>query len=421
MINIPFFAGSALLAVAGLLKVPALIRARRTSQWRLLAAVCALLLAGSLVLLLAAPDNIALFNRWTGVTNFSAPLVYGVLSAFSAVSMVLILVWRDIPPGGSRLTPRRCLVVYTVISAAIVGLFIVGDTPVERLRDFDTYYANTPYIREMIVLYLLAHGFASSVMVVLCQRWAAHVDGLLRLGLRLLVVGYGLDLAYDIAKGLAVAARWAGGNWDDLSTMVAPVFALLSTLMVATGFILPFVGLRLRSSAIAFQQWHRMAPLARLVVTHSDMAKVSRSRIGWAPELRMMQRQAACHDALLELRPFMDPRIREFVREQAADRGPRAELEAMAAMVAVAADTSSLYRTAHEKALTAATARGARSPEEEAKNEGRRAVLDAGRYMSGADDSHPYSSLPDLAELSVALSRSDHVRSARNTLASPRV
>ncbi|MER5772175.1 DUF6545 domain-containing protein [Streptomyces sp. NPDC001985] len=418
MTNLPFFLGASLLVLAGLLKVPALIRARRSSEWRLLASVCALLLTGALVLVLAAPGNIAFFNRWTGVTNVSAPLVYSVLTAFSAVSVVLILVWRNVPPGGSALTPRRCLILYSAITVAIIGLFIAGDTPVERLYDFDTYYANTPYIREMIVLYLLAHGFASTVMVVLCLRWAGAVDGLLRLGLRLLVVGYGLDLGYDVVKGCAVIARWAGGDWDTLSTDVAPALALLATLMVATGFILPFVGPRLRSSASAYRRWRRMAPLYRTVVPRAEKAPTPAPLAGLAPELRMTQREVAIHDAMLCLRPFMDPSVREAVRARAADHGPHSELEAMAAMVAVAADTASLHHEARARALAEATARGALDAEEEADTAARRAVIRAGRYMA-TSDSHPYNELPDLARLSVTLSRSAAVRSARHALVAP--
>ncbi|MEO3974348.1 MAB_1171c family putative transporter [Streptomyces sp. CAU 1734] len=422
MINTPFFAAALLLALAGLLKVPALIRARRCGQWRLPAAVCALLLVGSLVLVLAAPDNIVRFNRWTGITNFSAPLVYGVLSAYSAVGVVLILVWRGAPPGGSRLTPRRCLLAYAGIIVAIVTLFVLGETPDERVRDFDTHYANTPYIREMIVLYLLAHGFAAGAMVVLCRRWALAVDGLLRIGLRLLVAGYGLNVGYDIAKSAAVGARWAGWNWDALSTVAAPAMALFATVLVVTGFILPFVGQRLRASAAAYRRWRRLAPLARLVVARSAGAKVSPPFSGWAPEMRMTQREVAIHDAMLELRPFMDPGVREAVRERAAVPGPRAELESVAAMVAVAAESGSFYREALAKALADATTRDAPAPEKEAEAAARRAVLESGRYLSTAGSQpHPHTDLPDLAELSAALHRSDIAGITRDARTAPRV
>ena len=82
------------------------------------------------------------------------PLVYLLLSAFSGSCLVLIINWRGGPPETTRRLSRRWIAGYGAVCAAIVLLFVLGEAPVERLRDFDTYYANTPYIREMIVLYL---------------------------------------------------------------------------------------------------------------------------------------------------------------------------------------------------------------------------------------------------------------------------
>ncbi|MEV6782416.1 hypothetical protein [Streptomyces sp. NPDC051098] len=46
---------------------------------------------------------------------------------------------------------------------------------VEGRHDLDTYYAHTPLIREMIVLYLAAHLISDIVSTVLCVRWAREV------------------------------------------------------------------------------------------------------------------------------------------------------------------------------------------------------------------------------------------------------
>ncbi len=37
---------------------------------------------------------------------------------------------------------------------ALWVLFLPADAPAERLRDLDTYYATTPFMREEILLYL---------------------------------------------------------------------------------------------------------------------------------------------------------------------------------------------------------------------------------------------------------------------------
>ncbi len=43
---------------------------------------------------------------------------------------------------------RGVVSVYAGVIVALWVLFALADVPVERLRDLDTYYANTPFMRE---------------------------------------------------------------------------------------------------------------------------------------------------------------------------------------------------------------------------------------------------------------------------------
>lgn len=166
-----YYIPAAAMACALVLKAPALLR-----SWRdpLLRSVCTLLTLAGLVFLFAAPPTIAKVNRLTGITNVSAPLVYCLLSAFSAACLVLVVNWRGGPPAQTRLLTRRITAGYAVVIVALVVLFALGDAPVERLRDFDTYYARTPYLRELIVLYLTAMTVAGLAMTALCWRWPSR-------------------------------------------------------------------------------------------------------------------------------------------------------------------------------------------------------------------------------------------------------
>ena len=65
------------------------------------------------------PPTIAEVNRLTGITNFSAPLVYVLLSAFSASCLVLIINWRGGPPEVTGRLSRRWIAGYGAVSAAI--------------------------------------------------------------------------------------------------------------------------------------------------------------------------------------------------------------------------------------------------------------------------------------------------------------
>ncbi|RSO41279.1 hypothetical protein DMH15_13425 [Streptomyces sp. WAC 06725] len=102
-------------------------------------------------------------------------------------------------------------------------LFALGDTPVERLTDFDTYYATVPPVAACIVLYLLALAAMAATVAMTGWRWAAVADRpWLRRCLRTLTASAVCELAFCAARLAAVAARWPGANWDALSTKAAP-------------------------------------------------------------------------------------------------------------------------------------------------------------------------------------------------------
>lgn len=138
---------------------------------------CAAIILGALVLVCAAPATLATVNSLTGITNFGAPLTYGMLCAYSCAVLVLLINWR----GGSRERVRRMVLrsvaAYGLLVAVIVVLFLLADADTERLTDLDTYYANTPFMREMILLYLVGHSAAMLVMCAVCVKWGREVGG----------------------------------------------------------------------------------------------------------------------------------------------------------------------------------------------------------------------------------------------------
>ncbi|MEU6369616.1 DUF6545 domain-containing protein [Streptomyces sp. NPDC046931] len=341
--NLGFYVAGGLLLLACLLKLPALVRARGR-DW-LLSSICALLLVGSGVLFTSAPQTIILVNRTTGVSNFSAPLVYCALTGFSAASVVLVLNWRGgTDKGRTRCLSQQIIALYLLVWVLIVTLYALGDAPVERRTDFDLYYAGTPYIREMILLYLLAHGVASFTCSRLCWRWSRDVYGSMRIGLRALALGYLLHYAgYDGAKLVAIGVRWTGHDWGFLATGVAPSMGQPSALLVAVGFILPLVG---RRSEDAVRYW-QLGPLARAVGAVPGVPGLALLPLPWwTPEfrLRLTQRQTYISDRIVACRGHFDHRIRDEAHAAAVARGASAQdadIIAEAAMIAAAADTYS--------------------------------------------------------------------------------
>ncbi|WP_371675769.1 MAB_1171c family putative transporter [Streptomyces sp. NBC_01276] len=337
-----YYIPAAAMAVSLVCKLPAL-----RAHWRdpLLRSVCVLLVLATAVFTFAAPPTIEAVNRWTGIPNFSAPLVYCLMTAFSASCLVLMFNWRGGPPQEIRRTSARLIMGYSVVVVAIVVFFLLGEASVERLRDFDTYYANTPYVRLVIVSYLLAHSVAAATMVAMCWRWSVQVHGWLRAGLVIIVSGYSISLTYDATKLSAVCARWAGHDLDFLSTYVAPPLASTAALVSAVGFVLPLVCQRVSDSWQTWTTYRRLGALWREVRSTAPGGSPCVRMSWWSPaEIRVIQRESDIHDGFLRLGPSFDRRHRDSAYERARAAGADEETAravADAAMVAAAVRTSS--------------------------------------------------------------------------------
>lgn len=332
-----YYVPAVAMAVAFTVKAPTLLRA-----WRdpLLRSVCVLLALAGTVFFFAAPPTIVEVNRITGIANVSAPIVYCLLSAFSASSLVLVVNWRGGPPEFTRRLTRRVIAGYGVVIVVLVVLFALGDAPEQRVRDLDTHYANTPFIREMIALYLVALTVAAVAMVVLCWRWGLKVRGWLRAGLLVIVAGYLCNLAYLTAKFTAVIARWSGGDLDGLSTYTAPALASAGAQISAVGFCLPLACRRLGDNWRAWSAYHRLGPLWRELQTVSPHRDRAVRIAWWSPaELQVTQRESDIHDGMLGLHPYFDPGVRARAHDAATEQGldtTQARAVADAAMIATA-------------------------------------------------------------------------------------
>jgi hypothetical protein len=323
---ISFWIPTAVLTAALAIKLPSILK-----LWKdpLLRAVGGLLVLACGVFVFAAPATIARTNHVTGVPNISAPLVYSLITAFCGSCLLLITTWRNgisDRSGATRRATRRTIrwvvTVYAGVIVALWVLFALADAPVERIRDLDTYYANTPFMREEIVLYLLAHTVAALITSKVIWNWI-RTDGLdlwLRGGLKFLGVGYVMNLVYDSCKFCAVVARWTGHDLDWLSTEVAPPVASLSAILIAVGFILPHTGQYLhRRARTRLGYWH-LRPLYRLMGTVTGGGRVP-FRLRATPELRLTRRETFIRDALLHLSRFIDEDLRQKAYDAALGLG----------------------------------------------------------------------------------------------------
>lgn len=335
MTTVYFYLLVGVLSAAFALRLPRLVR-----HWRdpLVRSVSLLLPLGAAVFFFAAPPTISQVNAVTGIPNFSVPLVYGIVTAASAALINLTIIWRGGPETRRRAATRWCVGVYTVVIATQFTLFAYGDAPVERRLDFDTYYATTPFLREMVVLCVLSYGLANLVLARLCWRWSREIPGLLRVGLLLIVAGSVLSLGYVACKLLAVGARWAGHDWDGVSTTVAPTVSSLASLLQCVGLALPSAS---QAATGAYRRWSRYRRLRPLWLTVRAVTPYEPVRIPWWSSLgkRQLRRTCDIRDGLRVLAPRLGRPAPAGGRADALPGGPDPEAERHVAMLVAAFDT----------------------------------------------------------------------------------
>ncbi|MFI6009175.1 MAB_1171c family putative transporter [Streptomyces sp. NPDC051243] len=296
------YVSCAVLWLGLLVKAPDLIRHRHDPSLR---TICAVLGLAGLCFFLGAPPTVGAVNRLSGVPNLAAPLTYVAITAYSAASQILVAVWRGGP--GAHRTIRRWVLAYCGVVLGIATLFVLGEAPVERRTDLDTYYATTPYLREMIVLYLAGHLTAVTVTAVSALRWAREVRGWLRAGLVTLGVGAVCGTGFSVSKLVAVVARWSGLDWSALDAEVARSAAALGALLVVAGVLLPLAGPRLTEWRRAWRTYVRLAPLERELDGVLARRSLRLPHPRWAsPTTLLIWRRTSIHNGLSHLDAYVD-------------------------------------------------------------------------------------------------------------------
>ncbi|CAL9519653.1 hypothetical protein SUDANB15_03800 [Streptomyces sp. enrichment culture] len=333
--HIPYAVPTVLLATALAFKLPTFLRAWRDPDVR---ATTLLLTWATACLVVITPVNIQRLNVLTGVPNIAAPWAYSFLTASCATGLTMIMRWREEPSHRRRRRMRRVYAIYAGVIAALWGTFLLAEVPVARIYDLDTYYATTPWMREHILLYLVAHMVSSLVAASMLWKWFPEVGNRwLRSGVVLLQLGFASGLIYDAAKMAAIGARWAGADWDFLSTRAAPPFALAQAALVAIGFLVPQAGPFLRDWIRDRREYRRLRPLWLAVRVLAASAAAARFGF-WTPlDLRLMQRRQRIYDALRLLTPYFDHDLYRGAYQAALDAHDESTARGVAGAVAVRA------------------------------------------------------------------------------------
>ncbi|PWK74580.1 hypothetical protein BCL76_101312 [Streptomyces sp. CG 926] len=326
MTGTDYYIPAALMIAAMSVKLPGVWRDRGSPTTPAFVVILATSAAG---FAFAAPPTVEAVNGAAGVPNISALIVYCILSIFSCASLVLLMHWRGGLPGVVRRRTRMWMAATAGIMLVFCVLFALSDTPVERPRDLDTYYANSPYIREMITLYLSAHTATTLTVITMCWVWIRELRaGWTRWVLVALMAGYTMSLGFAILKGIAVGARWAGTDrWDWLSTDAAPPFAGLGALITTVACFISEYGPPIGDRWRAWLSYRHMKPLWHALEPWGGA--VAPLRMSWFTGIEVLEIQRATdiRDRLLRLSPHLNSaRLESAHRLAAALEGPEREI-----------------------------------------------------------------------------------------------
>ncbi|WP_338146189.1 MAB_1171c family putative transporter [Streptomyces boncukensis] len=275
-------------------------------------AVCATLLSCAAIPTLTAPAAMGAVNDLSGVPNLGIFVVFSLGITLAASVQVLVVYWQE-PDGQSAVVARRWIAGYGGVLLGMSGLFWAGEAPVERRTDFETFYADTPYISEFVLLYLTAQAVAMVSVSRRCLRWARLAgDPWLRRGLRLIATGAAFGAGMSVARGLAMAARWLGGNWDVLNTRVSVLCTLLGLLLGVLGFALPAWAGHLvgpREALRSYRGYRELYPLWNALRTAVPTIVLPARIPWWSVQLRLTRRLAEINDGRLVVWPLTDQRV----------------------------------------------------------------------------------------------------------------
>lgn len=259
--------------VVGLLLLAYKIRALRSS-WGSprVVALIATVFFSAFAVLFAAPANITWINWVSGLPNFAALLVYGLVVGFAGSSFALVLYWRY-PPAQAWQRVRLIVVSYTTIIAAMIVLFFKSEVEEERQVDFDTFYATQPTVAVFLFIYLVATGVGCGGQAYHCWQGARDeaisARPWLARGLRWYCFAGLFPVAFAVIKLFVLMMNWFGERSFDILSLTAPLMASLSMIPLVIAMALPVFGPRRPSPSLWVRRWRTyfaLRPLHRALV-----------------------------------------------------------------------------------------------------------------------------------------------------------
>ncbi|MFD7339844.1 MAB_1171c family putative transporter [Streptomyces violascens] len=254
-----------------------------------------------------------------GITNIAVPLAQSCVILVLVFQTSVLAHWA-LPAQKAR---RQIRLFGVTGVAVIVGLFVLFAllTPaVQRTSDFSTYYVHNPAYKAYLSLYMAAYTTAEVYLGVVCWRHARQASNVWVVrGLRTITTGAVVVMGYcaiRIGGILGDSFGFSVARYRDIAWFCGDVGALLTLI----GYFLPTLMGRvegLRSWSRDHYALWRLEPLWRalqaaaptiaLMPAPSQIQELVRFR---SVSFLLYRRVTEIRDGMIELRPYLDPRVR---------------------------------------------------------------------------------------------------------------
>ncbi|MFH0246162.1 MAB_1171c family putative transporter [Streptomyces sp. HK10] len=269
-------------------------------------------------------------DHFFGVTNIAAPIAQSCVIAVLVFQMNLLAHWGK-PPAKARRRIRCHAIAGTAVIAGLFTLFAMLSPAVQQPTSFALYYAHDPFYKAYLTLYISAYAAGEILLARACWTYARRAqDVWLVRSLRMVAVGASITLVYSAIRLSALVGEVVGFSVHSLDP-IAWACGDIGAALTLIGFFLPTLAARVRnvrgwvSGHLAYRRlgplWeamHRAVPSIVLMEPPSQLAELARLR---SVDFLLYRRGVEIRDGQIELRPYLDPDVREAAEQQRRAQG----------------------------------------------------------------------------------------------------
>jgi hypothetical protein len=271
------------------------------------------------------------------------------IAAYAAQSVWILVLTPSAEVARPRMLRRAALLAATLAAlGSLVLLLPPGQGPMRAASGAPEPNASgTAYV----LLYTGYLGVATIDIARMSFRYARLADRMfLRAGQYLIGIGASLGFAYSLSKSSLAICQLFGIDDEGPARNLLAILILASVLLIALGSTLPSWGPRFGPDRatrwlVRWISYRALTPLWSALVDAFDMvvllphSSILRARAaGFSLEFLLYRRMTEISDALLLLRPYLDPGVADRARGEARSRGlSEEEVDAVVQAASIAA------------------------------------------------------------------------------------